>query len=100
VAWAIYDVPLLFENGLQDAFDDIILVDVPEDTQLERLMLRDGLSKEQAQSRVASQWPMYRKRAQARWQVDNSQSLENTRRQVEDIFRSVSSHSPLDSSKP
>lgn len=51
----IYDVPLLFEKDLQDQFDEVIVVYVPEQTSKERLMLRNGLTEKEADDRLANQ---------------------------------------------
>jgi dephospho-CoA kinase len=90
VSWLVYDVPLLFENGLESQLDDIVVVYVPEETQVERLMARDNLSSEQAKLRLQSQWPIERKKSLATWVVDNSQSIEATLRQARQIYRSIS----------
>jgi dephospho-CoA kinase len=56
-------------------------------TQLRRLQERDGLSVEDARQRIAAQMPLDEKRARADVVIDNSGSRENTRRQVEAVYR-------------
>ncbi|GIP38220.1 dephospho-CoA kinase [Paenibacillus sp. J31TS4] len=79
----IVDVPLLFESGLQAMFDEVLVVAVPPDKQLERLMARDGLTREQAELRLAAQMPIERKRELADAVIDNSGDRSDTERQVE-----------------
>lgn len=85
----IYDAPLLIENGLHRGMHGVVLVVAPPGVQRARLMQRDGLSAEAAQARIASQMPLDEKRAHATWVVDNGGSLEDTRRQVEEIYRAM-----------
>lgn len=70
------DIPLLFESHYEDWFDEIWLVYVDEGQQLERLMARNHLSKEEAQKRLAAQWKLADKRDLADKILDNSGSLE------------------------
>ena len=56
------DIPLLFEQDYASWFDETWLVYVRRDTQLDRLMNRDQLSKESAETRLASQWPLEEKK--------------------------------------
>src|SRR5690606_25320381 len=53
----IMDIPLLFESKLQHFVDKILVVSVTEENQLARLMLRNGLSEQDAKSRISSQLP-------------------------------------------
>ena len=79
---AIYDVPLLYERGMQDMLAGVAVVWVPKATQLERLMARDGLSVEAAQSRLDSQLSLDEKKDKATWVIDNSGSVAETAKQV------------------
>lgn len=67
----ISDIPLLFEVGLEHAFDGVILVDAPESVRRERIVHDRGLSEAEAQSMIEAQWPSDRKRAGATWIVEN-----------------------------
>ncbi len=87
----VLDIPLLFENGLQDAFRTILLVWAPPELQLKRLVEGRGFSERDARARIAAQLPMDGKRAGATYVIDNSGSLEETRRQVEAAWRGISS---------
>jgi dephospho-CoA kinase len=83
----ILDIPLLYENGRTDMVEKVVVVWVDRATQLGRLVQRDHLTAEQAQQRIASQMPLGVKRQRADEVIDNSGSLEATRRQVEAIYR-------------
>ncbi|MEW6434293.1 MAG: dephospho-CoA kinase [Myxococcota bacterium] len=85
----LYDAPLLIENGLHRGMHGVVLVVAPPDVQRARLMQRDGLSAEAALARIASQMPLDEKRAHATWIVDNGGALEDTRRQVDEIYRAM-----------
>ncbi len=86
-AVVVQDVPLLFEAGMDRGLDEIIVVWVPESLQLERLMERDGLTVSGARARIRSQMPLEEKRRLATMVIDNSGSLEETRRQTERVYR-------------
>lgn len=64
-------IPLLFEAGLESLCSEVWLVDCDPQQQLQRLMARDGLSAEEAQSRIDAQWPLERKRALVDHIIDN-----------------------------
>ena len=64
-------IPLLFEVGLESLCSEVWLVDCDPDQQLQRLMQRDGLNAEEAQARIAAQWPLARKRELADRVLDN-----------------------------
>ena len=82
----IAEIPLLIENNLTRMFDRIIVVYVPEQVQVERLMKRNGLSEREAKERLKAQIPIEEKRRYADFIVDNSGDVENTRRQVDRIW--------------
>lgn len=86
----IADIPLLYESGWDKfyKFSDIIVVYVPRSVQLERLRKRDGLSEEEAMLRLNAQMPIEKKRDMADVVIDNSGTLEETRRQVERFYQS------------
>ena len=83
----IADIPLLYENERTDSVETVVVVWVDTQTQLRRLVERDGLSEHEARQRIAAQMPLDEKRARADVVIDNSGSRENTRRQVEAIYR-------------
>ena len=76
------DIPLLFEQGYANWFDETWLVYVDRDIQLERLMKRDQLSKEVAESRLATQWSLEEKKKLASHILDNNGSRDQLVTQV------------------
>ena len=75
-------VPLLVELNLQYLFDRILVVWVPAEVQLERLMARDGISREAAQKILQAQLPIDEKLQFADYVIDNREDPEVTRKQV------------------
>ncbi len=86
---ALYDAALILENGLGGAMDALIVVAVPEDLQVERLVKRDGISREAALARIRAQMPLAEKIAAADWVVDNSGTPAETEERVRGIWRAV-----------
>lgn len=86
-ARVVLEVPLLFEIGMDRDCDVRVVVFVPEALQLERLVARDGLDREEALRRIRSQMPLAEKCARADWVIDNAGPLAATRAQVRDIYR-------------
>ncbi|CAG7644874.1 Dephospho-CoA kinase [Paenibacillus solanacearum] len=82
----VVDVPLLYESKLQGMFQQVMVVYIPRELQLQRLMGRDKLTQEQAEKRLASQMPIEEKRALADYVIDNSGSLEDTERQIDKFW--------------
>lgn len=76
------DIPLLFEQDYASWFDETWLVYVNRDVQLERLMKRDQISKEAAETRLNSQWPLERKISLASHSLDNNGNQEQLIAQV------------------
>ena len=68
-------IPLLFEAGLESLCSEVWLVECGDEQQLQRLMLRDGLSLTQAQERIAAQWPIAQKRPLADYILHNNGDL-------------------------
>jgi dephospho-CoA kinase len=69
---AFYDAPLLYEVGLEAAMDLVVVVWAPREVQLARLARRDGLSREEAEARLAAQLPLDEKLARADVVVENA----------------------------
>ncbi len=82
----IIDVPLLYESGWDRFFPDVILVYAPLPIQIERLMARDRLDRQTAELTIAAQMSIEDKKGRARFIIDNSGTLEETRRQVTALF--------------
>lgn len=86
----IYDAALLVENGWHRKLDGLVVVSVPEKIQLGRLMRRDGLSRQDATSRIRSQLPLSRRLEVADHVIDNSGTLDRTRTQVKSLWQQLS----------
>jgi len=82
----IIDVPLLYESGWDKFFPDVILVYVPVPVQIERLMVRDRLDRPTAELTVKAQMGIEEKKDKARYIIDNSGSMDETRKQVVSLF--------------
>ncbi len=76
------DIPLLFEQDYSAWFDETWLVYVDRDVQVERLMKRDNLSKDEAESRLAAQWPLEKKKDLASHVLDNNGNQDQLLTQV------------------
>lgn len=72
----VADIPLLFEVGMEDEFDLVVLVDAPEDVRLERIVSARGLTADEARSMMDAQMPSERKRAHADVVIDNTGTME------------------------
>lgn len=83
------DVPLLFEAKFDDLVEKIIVISLDEKIQLERLMNRNSLSKEEALQRIKSQIPVREKEKLGDYIVDNSFTQENTYNQVDRILEKL-----------
>lgn len=86
----LFDIPLLFEVGLDAAFDIVILVFVPPEIQVTRLMKRDGLSHEKAWETLGMQLPITSKKEKSHIVIDNSGSLQETKAQVKRVWQRLS----------
>ena len=85
-AFAIADIPLLFETGRQYEFDRIVVTVCNSELQLERLMTRDRISDKDARRRIASQLSLPKKVAAADFTVNTEGRRQNTNRQVNEIY--------------
>ena len=85
----IIDFPLLFELDLNKRFDKVILVYVPRDVQLRRLIKRDGIVKEEVEKRLDAQLPIVEKRSLSDYIIDNEGRLNDTRDQVRKVIHDL-----------
>ena len=88
-AMIIYDVPLLFEKNLEKLFDCVIVVYAKPELQIKRLMERDGMTEDEAKRRIAMQLSIEKKRELADVVIDNSNSIDHTKKQVEEIAKRI-----------
>lgn len=82
----VYMAPLLIEAGAADRVDEIWVVTVRPDIQLERLMRRDGISRDEALSIIAAQMPLAEKERHGKIVIDNSGTPRETRGILENIW--------------
>ncbi|MCH5462711.1 dephospho-CoA kinase [Lactobacillus sp. LC28-10] len=78
----IYDAPTLFEARGASGVNEIMVVTLPAELQLERLMARDQLSQDEALERINAQLPLAEKAKRADIVIDNSQTVDKTKAQV------------------
>ncbi|MCL5237890.1 MAG: dephospho-CoA kinase [Nitrospirae bacterium] len=84
----IVEAPILFERGYQNRFDKIITVFTPEEVALARLKEK-GVPEDKALERLKSQFPSEMKAGKSDFTIDNTKDAENTRKQVEEIYRAL-----------
>jgi dephospho-CoA kinase len=83
----VYDVPLLFERKLEQFFDLKILVYAPREVQLKRLMERDGINSELANSILDQQMDIELKKTQSDFIIDNSKDEKNLAEEIKHFVR-------------
>lgn len=83
----VWDVPLLIEEKMTDLVDLVVIVYIPVQLQQKRLMERDGISFEEARSRINAQMPIEEKKSFADVLIDNSRTLAETERQVDALWQ-------------
>lgn len=88
-AVVVQDVPLLFENNLERFFSSVVLVYVPAQVQVDRLVSGRGFTREQAQAVIGAQLPIEEKRGRAHHVINNSGTLDETRAQVAAVWRQL-----------
>ena len=86
---AIVEAALVGEADVAAAFDAVIVVHARPTVQIARLTERDGLSEEAARARIEAQMPAEHKKRLADYVIDNSDSIEQTREQVEGLWREL-----------
>ena len=85
----VHDIPLLAESGIAEAFDAVIVVDAPPEVQVERMVRDRGMTREEAESRIAAQASREERLAVATYVIDNTGTLEDLRQQVEEIYHQL-----------
>ncbi len=88
-AVVIPDIPLLIETGLEREMAEVIVVYVPEQLQIQRLIARDNLSEAEAIIRIRAQMPIEEKKRRVRLVIDNSKSLAHTKDQAMAIYQEL-----------
>lgn len=85
-AIVVCDIPLLFEAGLEDTVDRIVLVDAPVAVRRARLIAHRKLPAAEADAMIASQLPAERKRPRAHYVVDNEGTLEELEARADELW--------------
>jgi dephospho-CoA kinase len=88
----IVEAALIVEKGgMKPLINDLIVVTADEEAQIRRLIERNALSREEALSRIKSQMPLSEKVKYATYLIDNSGTLDETRKQVEEVWKRINS---------
>jgi dephospho-CoA kinase len=90
-AVVVHVIPLLVETDQQDRFDVVVVVDVDPETQLARLVARDGLDAADAQARLAAQASREQRRAVADIVIDNGGSVTDLKAQIAPLWQELTS---------
>ena len=85
----VYEAPLLFEASAESRVDQVLVVITDPETQIERLVARDGISRDEAQRRIDAQMPLAEKVSRADYVIDNSGPAEETRQDVAAMNREL-----------
>src|SRR5262245_8703069 len=93
-AIAVIDAALMIESGGYKRFDKLIVVHCQPEIQIQRLMKRNNLSRDEAESRIKAQMPQEEKMKYANYLIDTSGDRENTRLEVEAVWRELGEASP------
>lgn len=89
-AWlAAVEVPLLFEAGLQDLFDAVILVSGDHNVRIDRIMKRDNVSRQQAEALMHIQMDEAQKRRMSDFIIENNGSIDEMHRQVDRVLEKL-----------
>lgn len=89
----VHDIPLLAESGRVADFDAVIVVDAPHETQVERMLRDRGMTREDAESRIAAQATREQRRAIATYVIENTGTREDLRQRVTEVFEQLRSGS-------
>jgi dephospho-CoA kinase len=90
-AVVVHVIPLLVETGQHEDFDFVVTVEVDHETQILRLMMRNGYSRAEAESRIAAQASSEDRRRAADVVLDNTGSVTQLREQIDALWAELSS---------
>lgn len=86
---AVFEIPLLFEAGLEDAVDVIVLVDAPEADRIARIVATRGIDTEQARRMAAAQLAADEKRRRADIIINNAGTIAALEREAEEVWNEL-----------
>lgn len=90
-AIVVHDIPLLVESGRAAEFDAVVVVDAPEELQVERMVRDRGWTEEEARARMAAQATREQRRAVATHLIENHGSLDELRERVAEVMSALRS---------
>jgi dephospho-CoA kinase len=91
---AVADIPLLYETGHDRDFDRVIVAACTPETQLARVIARNGFSPEEARQRIAAQMPIQEKVSRADHVIRTDGTFEDTDQQVDALLLSLAGSPP------
>lgn len=91
----VLDIPLLLETGGETRVDVVVVVTAAEKIQRERILARPDMNVEKIAALLARQFPDGEKRKRAHFLVETSGTLDNTRRQVQDVLRALAGRAAI-----
>lgn len=83
----VVDIPLLYESGMENHYDQVMVVYIPPELQLERLMRRNGFSEMEAKRRIASQMCLDDKAKWADYVIRNDEGFDQLYQQLEALLK-------------
>jgi len=86
---AVVDAALMYETGSYENYDRVVVAYCPREVQQQRLMARDGLSREEAHRRIAAQMSVEEKRDRAHYVIDTTGALEQTLQQTDTVLEQL-----------
>jgi dephospho-CoA kinase len=86
---AVVDAALMIESGGYKRFDKLIVVYCDSETQVQRLMARNNIGREEAERRISAQMSSQEKRRYADYEIDSSGSYEDTRRRTVEVHQNL-----------
>lgn len=85
----VHSIPLLFETGLEEGFDIVVLVDAPAAMRRERLVASRGLTPDEADAMIAAQMPTEEKRTRAHFIIDNTAGLAELEEAADTVWAQI-----------
>ena len=87
----LFMAPLLIETGADRRMQKVVLVSVDRETQLKRIIKRDGLTREEALKRLEAQLPLDQKKDRSHYIIDGASSTGSLEAQIRKIYKELKS---------